>query len=81
MYYRQCRLEKPGEFFTSYTVSYIPDKYAKVGNKLNLKIDGIWSYGWIVKTACDKVHEDFLPDSHSAIKNHRKATGDSLPKK
>ena len=78
IYYRQCVLEK--ENMT--TVSWIPEKYAEKGKYLKLKNEnGEWENGWVVKCAsADRVEESYLPDSHQQIKDHRKKTGDSLPK-
>jgi hypothetical protein len=62
--------------------SWIPEEFAVVGKVLKLKnADGIWDNGWIVQTAGqNRVAENMLPDYHSEIKGHRKATGDALPK-
>jgi hypothetical protein len=82
-YYRQCTLERPTENGCEKIVSYIPDKFAKVGATVKLKEENDeWSTGWIVKTASPaKVEEKLLPDSHRDAKAHRRATGDALPKK
>ena len=49
---------------------------------LRLKDDNDgWIDGWVVECVGDVIVEgDQLPDSHKAIKNHRKATGDSTPR-
>lgn len=79
IYYRQCVLERGN----TTTVSWIPEKYAETGKYLKLKNEnGEWVDGWVVKSASTaKVEESFLPDSHQQIKDHKKRTGDSLPKK
>lgn len=60
-------------------VSYIPEKFAVVGKILQLKNDDdTWTDGWRVISA-GALNED-PPDAHAAIKQHRKATGDSAPK-
>jgi len=73
--FRQCVLEKtPGHRI----VSYIPEKFAKVGKVVKLKNDGEWDDGWVVKFAGDLVDEP--PDIKKMVRVHRKRTGDSLPK-
>jgi len=64
------------------TTSYIPQEFAKVGRVLRLKDDNVgWVDGWVVESVGDVIVEgDQLPDSHKAIKNHRKSTGDSTPR-
>ncbi len=81
-FYRQCHLEKPTSEGTSHQTSWIPEKFAVQDKILKLKdADGNWDNGWIVKTVgTSRREDDDLPDSHSEIKGHRKATGDSMPK-
>jgi len=81
-FYRQCYLEKPTTEGTSCQMSWIPEKFAVKDKVLKLKDDdGNWDNGWIVRTVGTFRREDEdLPDSHSAIKGHRKTTGDSMPK-
>lgn len=75
MKYRQCQLVK--ENIT--TVSWIPEKYAKLNKVLKLKNNDVWTDGWIVTTVSeDSIDESNLPDYRKDIRNHRKATGDSL---
>jgi len=64
------------------TTSYIPQEFAKIGRVLRLKDDNVgWVDGWVVECVGDVIVEgDQLPDSHKAIKNHRKSTGDSTPR-
>ena len=79
MYYYQCRLRR-GETFQT---AYIPEKFAKPHNRLKIKKDdGTWEEGWFVQAIYynSKVDEKMLPDSHKSTKEHRKRTGDSLPK-
>ena len=62
-------------------VSYIPETFAQVGSVIKLRQDdNTWEDGWIVESVGARVEEANLPDSHKAIKQHRKATGDFLPK-
>ena len=79
-YYRQCKLRKnykDGSY--SEQISYIPEPYCVYKKVLKLKDEkGNWDDGWKVTFVSEnRVEDKFLPDSHSEIKNHRKATGDS----
>lgn len=56
MFYRQCRLRKPHNEGYIETVSFIPEKYAKVNKILSLKDDnGNWTHDWVVMSAGSKV--------------------------
>jgi hypothetical protein len=75
--YRQCKLQKGN----SYQMSWIPEKFANIGKTVKLRdADGSWDDGWLVKEAFSVRTDSEIVDSHDAIKRHRKATGDSLPK-
>ena len=79
--YKQCTLEKTVQEGLIQTVSWIPSKFAKIGQRLKLENDkGIWTEGWVVKLVGDE-EIDQLPDYRKGIRNHRKQTGDSTPKK
>lgn len=82
MSYRHCTLIKSCEPESRRVmVSFIPEMLAQVGRALKLKQeDNTWEDGWIVENVGARVEEDSLPDSHKAIKQHRKATGDALPR-
>jgi hypothetical protein len=81
MKFNQCTLEKRSGFSTLKTVSWIPSKFAEIGKTIKLKDDnGNWVDGWNVIGLGTELEEDFLPDYHSEIKAHRRATGDSLKK-
>jgi len=61
-------------------VSYLPEKFAQKGRVLALKTeDGDWASGWRVEQVGPAVEDP--PDWRAAIRQHRKATGDSLPKR
>ena len=81
--YTQCRLEKhDGNGGTFVLMSFIPSKFAIAGRIVKIKdCNDEWEDGWQVVSMGAVVDEDFLPDSHKAIKQHRKDTGDALPKK
>jgi len=67
--YAQCGMRRKNVFRTS----WIPQKFAKAGGVVKLKDNGKWSDGWIVESvgSVGKLPERI---------NHRKATGDLLPK-
>ena len=73
--YVQCTLEKGN----SQQTSWIPKKFAKLDGVLKLKSeDGKWDNGWVVilvGTECEDT-----PDWRKSVRNHKKRTGDSLPK-
>lgn len=71
-YYTQCLLKRNA----LRQVSWIPEKFAVVGNGLRLKESGIWVDGWEVMQVWQTIDEKHLPDSHSERKAHKVATGD-----
>lgn len=81
-YYKQCHLEKKTKESISSQVAWIPEKFAKAGNVIKIKNDdNTWVDGWVVKSFGEtRIEEDDLPDSHAAVKSHRKRTGDAMPK-
>jgi hypothetical protein len=64
------------------TTTYIPQQFAVIGRTLKLKGDDeIWVDGWVVeRVGYTTVESDSVPDYRKAIRNHRKQTGDSLPR-
>jgi hypothetical protein len=77
-YYRQCRLNKSGMLDQ---VSWIPEQFAVLGKVLKLRNEGgEWDDGWVVKNVGD-TRLDETPHAEGLIRSHRRATGDSLPKK
>ena len=81
--YVQCEMRRAVAEGCVKTTSYIPQKFAKVGRLLKLKDNNDTCIdGWVVEHVGSAVVEgDQIPDSHKAIKNHRKATGDSTPRR
>lgn len=79
--YNQCILEKIVPNGTQTQVSWIPKAFAIKNKVLKLRDPkfGDWEDGWKVTSV--GTESDDVPDSHIAIKEHRKRTGDSLPKK
>ncbi len=83
VFYKQCRLEKKlSETSTSHQMSFIPEPYCVKGKVLKLRDEeGVWENGWVIKAVGQhRVPDSALPDWHSSIKQHRKATGDSMKK-
>lgn len=81
--YKQCVLAKKGPKLsqTTYQTSWIPIKFAVQGKTIKIHENEVWEDGWIVTDVGSEIlTEDEVPDSHKAIKAHRKRTGDSLPK-
>ena len=78
VHYRQCRLRNGSRHMTS----WLPDRFARKGAVLKLRNhEGEWDNGWLVEDAGDRLlPEELLPDSHEAIKRHRKASGDAEPR-
>lgn len=76
-FFRQCTLQD-GD---SHTVVWIPEKYCKKGKKIQIKDDdGEWGKTYTVAHV-PSIRTEFPPDYRKLIKSHRKATGDSLPKR
>ena len=82
-YFRQCHLVKRVEAGTMHQTTWIPERFAIVGKVLKLRDDGgAWDDGWRVERAGrTRLAEDDLFDSHQDTKAHRRATGDSMPKR
>lgn len=80
--YRQCTLRKHvSDSASTVTVSYIPAKFAVRGHVVKLKrSNGRWDNGWVVEAVGASLMETDLPNVRQAIKKHRRATGDSLPR-
>jgi hypothetical protein len=82
MKYTQCQLRKPGKHPKEFDVvmtTWIPSNLAKRGNVLKVKDEhNDWSDGWIVEETYSTAEDP--PNPHQMIREHRKRTGDSLPK-
>lgn len=77
--YIQCTLEKKMQSGVVYQVCWIPKEFAVLGEVLKLKSEnGTWIDGWVVHHI--GTIENIIPDVKKSIRNHRKNTGDSLPK-
>jgi len=83
IYYRQVTVErKTADKKVVSQTTYIPVKFAVVGQVLKLKdpLSGQWVNGWKVVAVYNLTSEKSVLDYRKAIRNHRKNTGDSLPK-
>ena len=80
--YRQCTLRKRLSNGSSRVrVSFIPATLARVGKTVQLLNEtDQWSDGWKVESVGAVIWSNDLPNSHNAIKRHRNATGDRLPR-
>jgi hypothetical protein len=71
---RQCTLKRATAWHTSEQVSWIPEKFAKVGKVVKLKEDGEWEDGWVVvHVGARKESHEVHAASHGHTK-HRKRT-------
>lgn len=61
------------------TTVLLPLKFAKEGKKVEIIDDGEWK-DWMVLKVSDTIVTNPV-DSRVLIKSHRKATGDSMPKR
>lgn len=73
-YYKQCKMQKGNTFQTG----YIPEEFAVLDKIIKLREKGVWDNGWkVIEVGSFRHADETLPDSHSLIKAHRRATGDS----
>jgi hypothetical protein len=81
--YVQCTLVHVAAESTFRITSWIPKRFAHVGKCLRLRQDDRqWQDGWLVQSVGTTVlTENELPDSHKAVRSHRRSTGDSLSRK
>lgn len=78
--YVQCKLEHfIGDGKTVEKVAFIQEKLASLGEKVQFKENGQWDHGWVVMHVGTR--RIGVPDTRRAIREHKKRTGDSLPKK
>lgn len=82
MNYVQCVLEKKSNLSTETIVTYIPQKYASVNNRIKIQDPSTkkWSDEFNVVYIGVSIDEKDISDVKSIVKKHRKNTGDSLPK-
>lgn len=74
-YVRQCILIKKDGDATHQMVSWIPEKYAKIGKILKLKDDNEWSNGWVVESvSSERRSSKEQREKSRGYKHHRKIT-------
>ena len=80
--YAQCLMRRKTEGGSVCTTSYIPEQFAKLGRTLRLRDQhGNWVGGWVVEfVGASLTDAADAPDHRKAIRNHRRATGDSQPR-
>jgi len=73
--YRQCVLtRKTSSGGKIKEVTWVPLKYAKKGNYLELKKEGKWVNGWLVESAGEAVSSQKVEAMQYEYKKHRKTT-------
>lgn len=77
--FKQVTLVREQDNGIARTVSFIPLKFAKEGRKLDIYTSGEW-VSWMVLKVAPNVVTDPI-DPRILVKSHRRATGDSMPKK
>ena len=69
-YYRQCELKKQN----ATTISWIPERYAKLGKYLKLKNDDVWEDGWLVNKVYNRKSETSVIRDSEMFKKMRMVT-------
>jgi len=77
--FKSCKVVREENNGIVSLVTLLPVKYAKVGKQLELQDDNQWKT-WLVLSASEHIVTDPV-DARVLIKSHRKATGDSMPKR
>lgn len=77
--FKSCRLVREVVDGVASITTLLPIKFAKIGKQLELNDDKVWTT-WMVLTVSENIVKDPV-DPKVLIKSHRKATGDSMPKK
>lgn len=72
MLYKQCRLVRENSpTSTTTTITWLPSKYAKLGEVVTLKDSGTFTVQYVGEPGMD---EKYLPDPHRDAKSLWKAT-------
>lgn len=77
--FKSCKVVREVEGSILSQVTLLPVKFAKLGKQLELQDDGKWTT-WMVLNVSEFIVKDPV-DARVLIKSHRKATGDSMPKR
>lgn len=78
--YTQCLIIKQIDDVTTTIVSYIPSKLAVDGRRIKLMRNDKWEEGWVVEKSYKSSEREAPPDYQKAVREHKRRTGDSLPK-
>lgn len=74
--FRQCEVRRGNAI----RLTWIPAEYAVEGRNLRLRDNGKWSEGWLVVSVYPDTERIVAGSPRRDIRNHRRATGDSLPR-
>jgi len=74
-YHRQCKLRRQEGDRIAFTVSWIPEEHAVVGNTVGLRNEKKeWEEGWRVITVSSRVESQYLNERSQDYKRTRKAS-------
>lgn len=73
-FFVQCLMTKKTSLGFSQHVAWIPEKFAKVGRWLKLKIDGVWVNHWRVKETWGRKKADAVIEDSQDHKHQREAS-------
>lgn len=73
-WYRQCALEKPTTKGNMVQISWIPDKFAKIGKFLKLLENGVWENGWMVASVGGRQTRDERVDRRKDHERQREGS-------
>ena len=71
--YRQCKLVREGNY---HQTTWLPERYAIIGETLKLKTNDGWEDGWRVVSVFGDAGVSDPPDAYMEFRRHRKRTGD-----
>ena len=75
-FYCQCRLERSTHGGTEIQVAWIPQKIARVGNRVRVRDSGAdpWSENWLVKSVGPPEKGELVETRADAHRHHRDVT-------
>lgn len=74
--YRQCEVRRG----PAIRLTWLPAAYAVEGRVLRLQDHGVWSDGWVVSMVYPDNERIVAPHPGGQIRQHRRQTGDALPR-
>lgn len=80
IYYKQCTLERQLPNGIAHTTSWIPEKFAIVGEYLQLKSGDDWINGWLVTSASERKEGKLVEDQAHNAKDIWAATSGPSPR-